>query len=156
MNDVLSSARLPKLFKRAKVIVIPKPDKDGSDPTHYRPILLLIVMYKLRERLILQRIQPLNEAVAPVHQAGFHNHRNCTEQVMALTTHIEADFHRQLKTGVVFVDLSALYNTLWRGGLRLKLIRNASVRKFLIYSTICCQTASFKCSSEIRAADGVD
>jgi hypothetical protein len=32
MNDVLSSARLSKLFKRAKVIAIPKPGKDSSDP----------------------------------------------------------------------------------------------------------------------------
>jgi hypothetical protein len=43
MNDVLSSARLPKLFKRAKVIAIPKPGKDSSDPAHYRPISLLSV-----------------------------------------------------------------------------------------------------------------
>jgi hypothetical protein len=93
MNDVLSSARLPKLFKRAKVITIPKPAKDGSDPAHYRPISLLSdVMYNLLERLILQRIQPLIEAATQVHQAGFRKHRSCTEQVMALTTHIEAGF----------------------------------------------------------------
>jgi hypothetical protein len=41
MNDVLLSARLQKLFKRAKVIAIIKPDQDGSEPAHYRPILLL-------------------------------------------------------------------------------------------------------------------
>jgi hypothetical protein len=35
MIDVLSSARLPKLFKRAKAIAISIPD--GSDPAHYRP-----------------------------------------------------------------------------------------------------------------------
>jgi hypothetical protein len=64
-------------------------------------------MYKLLEQLILQRIQPLIETATPVHQAGFRKHRSCTEQVMALTTHIEAGFQRQLKTGVVFVDLSA-------------------------------------------------
>jgi hypothetical protein len=107
MNDVLSSARLPKLFKRTKVIAIPKPGKDGSDPVHYRPILLLSLMYKLLERLILQCIQLLVEAATPEHEAGFCKHRSCTEQVMALTTHIEAGFQRQLKTGLVFVDLSA-------------------------------------------------
>jgi hypothetical protein len=42
--DVLLSARLPKLFKRAKVIAIPKPGKDGSDPAYYRLISLLSVM----------------------------------------------------------------------------------------------------------------
>jgi hypothetical protein len=100
MKDFLSSARLPKLFKRAKVIAIPKPGKDGSDPAHYRPILLL-----------LYRIQPLIEATTPVYEAGFSKHRSCTEQVMVLTLNIEAGFQRQLKTGVVFVDLSATYDT---------------------------------------------
>jgi hypothetical protein len=82
--------RTPKLSKRVKVIAIPKPCKDGSDPVHYRPISLLSVMYNLLDRLILQRIQPLIETATPVHQAGFCKHRSCTEQVMALTTHIEA------------------------------------------------------------------
>jgi hypothetical protein len=94
-------------------------------------------MYKLLERLILQRIQPLIEAASPIHQAGF---RSCTEQVIALTTHIEVSFQRQLNTGVVFVDLSAAYETVWRDGIMLKFMR--TVRKFLIYTTICCQTAS--------------
>jgi hypothetical protein len=33
---------------------------------------------------------------------------------MALTTHIEAGFKHQLKTGAVFVDLTAAYDTVWR------------------------------------------
>jgi hypothetical protein len=106
MNDVLSSARLPKLFKRAKVIAIPKPGKYGSVPAHYRPSSLLSVMYKLLKRLILQRIQPQIEAATPIHQAGFRKHGSCTEQVMVLT-----------ETGVVFVDLSAAYDSVWGDGL---------------------------------------
>jgi hypothetical protein len=47
------------LLKRAKVISIIKPGKDGTDPAHHRPIPLLGVVYKLLERLILQRIQTL-------------------------------------------------------------------------------------------------
>jgi hypothetical protein len=73
-NDVLSSARLPKLFKRALVIAIPKPGKDGSDSAHNRLISLLSVMYKLLKRLIPQRIQPLIEAATPVNQDGFRKH----------------------------------------------------------------------------------
>jgi hypothetical protein len=90
MNDVILSARLPKLFKRAKVIALPKPGRDGSDPAHYRPILLLSVIYKLLERLILQQIQPLIEAATSVHQAGFSKHRSCTEpeQLLAHTAHV--------------------------------------------------------------------
>jgi hypothetical protein len=96
MHDVLSSVRLPKMIKRVKIIAIPKPGKDGSDPAHYRTISLLSVMYKLLERLILQRIQPLIEAATSVHHAECRKHRSCTKQMMALTTHIEAGFQRQL------------------------------------------------------------
>jgi hypothetical protein len=70
MKDVLSSASLPKLFKRTKVIANLRPGQVGSEPAHYPPILLLSVMFKLLERLILQRIQLL-EAATPVHQAAW-------------------------------------------------------------------------------------
>jgi hypothetical protein len=47
--------------------------------------------------MILQRIQPLIDAVVPVSQAGFHENRSCIEQVLALT--LSAGFQRKLKTG---------------------------------------------------------
>jgi hypothetical protein len=93
MNAIVSTSKIPNLFKRAKVIAIIKPGKDGTDPAHYRSISLLSIVYKLLECLILQRIQPLIENVTPINQAGFRKHRSCTEQVMALTTHIEAGFN---------------------------------------------------------------
>jgi hypothetical protein len=34
-NDILTSGKIPKLFKRAKVITILKPGRDGSDPWHF-------------------------------------------------------------------------------------------------------------------------
>jgi hypothetical protein len=64
--------------------------------------------------MILQRIQRLINVVVPVLQAGFRENRSCTEQVIALTPHIEAGFQRKLKTGVVFIDLTAAYDTVWR------------------------------------------
>jgi hypothetical protein len=51
----------------------------------------------------------------PINQAGFRQHRSCTEQLMALTTHIEAGFQHQLKTG-------AVYDTVWREGLMIKFL----------------------------------
>jgi hypothetical protein len=72
MNDIVSTSKIPKLFKRAKVISIIKPGKDGTDPAHYRPMFLLSVVYKLLERLIFQRIQ-LVEDVIPNNQAGSVN-----------------------------------------------------------------------------------
>jgi hypothetical protein len=42
---------------------------------------------------------------------------------MALTTHIEAGFQHQLKTGAVFVDLTAEYDIVWREDLLIKFLQ---------------------------------
>jgi hypothetical protein len=62
----------------------------------------------------------LIDAVVPVLQAGFRKNRSCTEQVLALTSPIEAGFQRKLKTGVVFINLIAAYDSVWSDGLMLK------------------------------------
>jgi hypothetical protein len=57
-----------------------------------------------------------------VSQAGFRKNRSCTEQVLALTSHM-------IKTGVVFIDLTAANDTVWRDGLILKFMRLVSCAK---------------------------
>lgn len=56
----------------------------------------------------------------PVEQAGSRSGRNCCDQVLALTNHIENGFQRKLKTTVVLVDLAAAYDTVWKKGLLYK------------------------------------
>jgi hypothetical protein len=107
-NDILTSGKFPKLFKRAKVITILKPGNDGYDPSYFRPISLLSIVCKILDRTILQRIQPLI-AVVSVSQVGLCKNRSCTEQVWR--QNIDAVFQRKLKTGVVFIDLTAAYDT---------------------------------------------
>jgi hypothetical protein len=48
-NDILTTGKLPKLFKQAKIVAILRPGKDGTDASHYRPISLLSVVYKKLE-----------------------------------------------------------------------------------------------------------
>ena len=47
--------------------------------------------------------------------------RNTAKQILALTTII--GFERKQKTGVVLVELSAAYDMVWIGGLKLKLAK---------------------------------
>ena len=54
---------------------------------------------------------PEVEAILQVEQAGFRTGRSTCDQVLALTTFIENGFQKQLKTGAVFLDLSAAYDT---------------------------------------------
>ncbi|XP_025416514.1 uncharacterized protein LOC112687793 [Sipha flava] len=99
-------------FKRAKVITLLKRGKLGTEAADYRQILLLSIPYK-----ILERIQPHIDKIIPVKQAGFRNNKSCEEQVIALTTLIEAGFQKKLRISVAFFDLSAAYDTIWRHGL---------------------------------------
>ena len=61
-NDSLKSCHLPSIWKTSLVIPIPKPDKDSSQGTSYRPILLLCPAAKVVEALILAFI---NEFISP-------------------------------------------------------------------------------------------
>lgn len=122
-NVLRSNNVLPSLFKRTKIIALLKPGKPDDRPESYRPIALLSVTFKLYERLLHNRIVSEIEKVVPPEQAGFMKNRSCEEQVLALTNHIEDGFQRQLKTGVVFIDLTAAYDTVWKKGLLYKLIK---------------------------------
>lgn len=120
-SDILVKGQVPPEFKMAKIIAILKPGKPADDPASYRPISLLSVCYKILERLIYNRIYRTLDSRIPPEQAGFREKRSCCEQVLALTSFIEAGFQRGLKTSVAFIDLTAAYDTVWIDGLMLKL-----------------------------------
>ena len=122
-TNIVNSNNIPKSWRVSKVIAILKPNKEPTDPKNYRPISLLSSTYKLFERMILARLQPIIEASLPIEQAGFRKNRNCCDQTLALATHIENGFQRQEKSGAVFLDLSSAYDTVWKRGLILKLAK---------------------------------
>ncbi len=55
-NKVWKEGKLPVAWKEAVVIPIRKPRKDPSKPTSYRPIALTSNLYKIRERMITERL----------------------------------------------------------------------------------------------------
>ena len=119
----MKTTKVPKIWKLAKVVAVPKPKKPPNLASSYRPISLLCVPYKLYERLIYNRIQPITESVLPKEQAGFRPGRSSQDQVVLLTEDIECSFDKNLKAGIVLVDLSAAYDTVWHRGLTLKLLK---------------------------------
>jgi hypothetical protein len=112
-TSCLEKGSIPKEWKEAKITAILKPNKQPEDPKSYRPISLLSTMYKLLERVLLRRMKSKVDSKIPMEQAGFREGRNCCDQVLALTTHIEAGFQRGQKTVAAFLDLSAAYDTVW-------------------------------------------
>ena len=116
-------SKLPKTGRRATVVALPKPNKPVQDPKSYRPISLLCVPFKILEMLIHSRVDPVVDPQLPQEQAGFRRGRSTVDQVTLLTQDIEDSFQNNEKAGVVFLDLTAAYDTVWHRGLHLKLLR---------------------------------
>ena len=132
LRDFLSSClrrlKIPMIWRRALLIVIPKPTKPVRDPKSYQPISLLRVPYKILERLIYARVEPLVDSLLPKEQAGFRRGKSTVDQVVLLTQNIEDSFEAKKKAGAVFVDLTAAYDTVWHRGLTSKLLRLLPVK----------------------------
>ena len=111
-NDSLKSCRLPSIWKTSLVIPIPKPGKDSSQGTSYRPILLLCPAAKVLEALILPTI---NKFLSPAKdQHGFRPRHSTTSALLQLTTDIETGFNQQKpphRTVCVAIDLTAAFDT---------------------------------------------
>ena len=75
----LRQLKIPKVWRRALIVVIPKPKKPVEDPKSYRPISLLCVPYKILERLIYARIQPIVNPLLPGEQAGFRHGKSTVD-----------------------------------------------------------------------------
>ena len=111
-NRCVETNRIPKIWRKSRVIALPKPGEDLSLSKSFRPISLLCHPYKLFERLLLGRLTPVVEPKIIPQQAGFREGKSTTGQLLNLTQHIEDSFEKRLVTDSVFVDLSAAYDTL--------------------------------------------
>ena len=123
LSSCLRQLKIPKVWRRALAVAIPKPNKPVEDPKSYRSISLLCVPYKILERLIYARIEPIVDPLLPGEQAGFRHGKSTVDQVVLLTQNIEDSFEAKKKAGAVFVDLTAAYDTVWHRGLICKLLR---------------------------------
>ena len=123
LSSCLRRLKIPKIWRRALVVAIPKPTKPVGDSKSYRPISLLCVLYKILERLIYARVEPLIDPLLPKKQAGFRRGKSTVDQVVLLTKNIEDSFEAKKKAGAVFVNLTDAYDTVWHRGLICKLLR---------------------------------
>ena len=71
LNACARTVRLLRLWRQACVVAFLKPGKDPSSPKSFKPISILCHLYKLYERLILNRLSPVIEHVLIPEQAGF-------------------------------------------------------------------------------------
>ena len=71
LTSCVHQLKIPKIWRRALIVAIPKPENPLGDPKSYRPISLLFVPFKILERLIHPRVEPIIDPLLPQEQAGF-------------------------------------------------------------------------------------
>ena len=90
------------MWRRTLAVAVPQQIKLVEDRS-YRTISLLCVPYKILERLIYARVEPIIDPLLPKRQDGIQRGKLAVDQV------VENSF--QAKTDVVFVALTAAYYT---------------------------------------------
>lgn len=126
MNAAFRMQYVPKLWKIAEVIMIPKPGKPPHEVSSYRPISLLPVLSKLFEKLLLKRIMPIieNKKIIPNHQFGFRNQHSTIDQVHRITNVIEKALEEKKVCSAIFLDVAQAFDKVWHEGLIYKIRLN--------------------------------
>ncbi|KAK6748843.1 hypothetical protein RB195_001457 [Necator americanus] len=108
--------RIPDSWRYA--IIIPLHKKlSVTDPMNYRRISLLRVMYKMLERIILDRLTKHREETTRDEQAGFRPCRSTIDQVLIVRRVIEIWQRYSKPVQLAFLDFEADFDSPYRGGL---------------------------------------
>lgn len=137
-NAALRLRYVPKAWKRAKMIVIRKPDKPADLASSYRPISLLPIISKIFEKIVLARLQPIIETnrLLPSIQFGFRGKHSTIEQVHRLVHTISQSLEKKQFAPAVFLDVSNAFDRVWHQGLMYKLQK-------MLPSNLCSLMASY-------------
>lgn len=107
---------LPMPWRHAYTIPVPKPGKDPTSPTNYRPIVLTSCLCKLMEKMIQPRLlRYVEEAglLSPF-QNGSRPGRSTLHSLTHLESQIRAGFEDRNPTVAIFFDIAKAYDTTWR------------------------------------------
>lgn len=118
-NYIWSSDFFPSSWKEAIIIAIPKPGKDHSNPSNYRPIALTSCLCKTMERMVYTRLLWKLEAVRAldISQCGFRKNHSTTDHLVGYETFIRNALINGDHVVSVLFDLEKAYDTTWKYGI---------------------------------------
>ena len=111
-NLSINTNTIPQIWKTAKIIPIPKPNKNPQLGPSFRPISLLSPIAKTLEKIILPDIT--NHIPATSHQHGFKKAHSTTTALHTLTNHIMTGFNQKRppnRTITIALDMSKAFDT---------------------------------------------
>jgi hypothetical protein len=99
-------------LRERKIVFIPKPGKEGNRVSNLRPLSLLESMYKIKTRILNERMAGIMERILYPHQHGFCRNRSIqTATVPVLEAIYDAEKHgRPLQ--LLSIDLKSAFDTI--------------------------------------------
>ena len=115
-NQLWENHLFPEAWRHAIVVPVPKPGKDPSDPTNYRPISLTSSLCKLMEKIVNNRLNwylKKNKLITAT-QFGSIKNRSTLDSLTNIEFYIRKNFKDKKITGALFFDKEKAYDTSWR------------------------------------------
>uniref|UniRef100_A0A6M2DME9 Putative rna-directed dna polymerase from mobile element jockey n=1 Tax=Xenopsylla cheopis TaxID=163159 RepID=A0A6M2DME9_XENCH len=122
-NSIIRIKYYPTQWKTARIILIPKPGKDPTQPSSYRPISLLPSISKIFEKIILEKITSASkiQSLIPKQQFGFRHKHATIEQVHRVVDLIHKAIHFKEYCVAAFLDITQAFDKVWHTGLLVKI-----------------------------------
>ncbi|KAI8130893.1 RNA-directed DNA polymerase from mobile element jockey [Lucilia cuprina] len=122
-NNMLNNSYFPQMWKTAKVVVIPKKDKDPHILKNLRPISLLPNISKVFEVCINNNLLKFynNQNLQMERQFGFKFKHSTTHAIHLLLSDIYWNWNRSQYTGACLIDFEKAFDNVWISGLFYKL-----------------------------------
>ncbi|KAL8617746.1 hypothetical protein ACOMHN_054742 [Nucella lapillus] len=116
-----TTGNIPKDWKKATVVAIPKNGKPPQQTSSYRPIALTPHLGKVYERVLKNRLDHHLEKNEILHlcQAGFRKGRNCMEHVVRLIEDTKkwSLKGKNKKTVATFFNIKKAFDSVWHAKL---------------------------------------
>ena len=124
-NSSMRLSHIPAQWKHAEIVMIPKPGKNPTNVTSYRPISLLCTMSKILERIVKYRMLAWihEKNVVSKYQSGFMSKRQTRDHIFRLIQTIQHGVNDRKATGAVLIDIEKAFDKLWHEGLLFKMAR---------------------------------
>ena len=119
MNEIWRTGKFPEDWHKAVIIPIPKPGKDKTEATNYRPIALTSCICKTMERMINDRLVWFLESnnLISGNQASFRKNYSTNDHLVRLESFIRDAFIKKEHCVAIFFYLEKAYDTTWKYGI---------------------------------------
>lgn len=115
INLSVQIGKYPSKLKHAKIVPVYKGD-DETDPSNYRPILLLSVFNRIFEKIVYNRLKSYIEDNELLYKAqyGFREKFSTQHAILDIVNTIQTNMDKKMFTCGIFLDFKKAFDTVNR------------------------------------------